>query len=660
VLTDRERLTLRAVVDTFVPALDPAGEEGHAALFARSGGDLGVPERIEEAIGALDEDSRAEFRLLLRLLDGRILPAILGGGPRPFSTLSAAERAHVVLAMSRSPVARLRTGFQGLKRLSTFLFYTVMPGGAPNPVWRGIGYRAPPRFPAAEAEVRLTPPAELPPECDVCVVGSGAGGAVAAWRLAAAGHRVVVLEAGGGAQAPDFAQTEMEGTRDLYLERGLASTTDLGIGVLAGWGLGGGTTINWQTSLRTPDDVRDEWAERSGCGFFRDDAFTAALDAVCERLHVGVAESRLNPNNDVLKRGCDALGYAWELIPRNALGCDLAQCGYCAFGCRHGGKQSTPRTYLVDAQRDGALVVAGCRVDRLRIENGRVTGLEATMLDPASGSPRSVTLRARTVIVAAGAIMSPVLLLRSGLRNRHIGRHLLLHPTTAVGGEFPEPVRMWEGAPQTVVCTEFAHLSGNYGFRLETVPAHPGMMALALPWRGAREHRRLMQPFDRLASTIVLARDRLGGRVTASRSGRPVIRYRPGLAEREFLRRGVAAAVRVQAAAGAVRVETLHTPGEALMLPEGAGRNRVDDFCGEIARMAVDRNRSGLFTAHQMGTCRMGSDLESSVCAPDGQVHGVRGLYVADASLFPGSSGVNPMITVMALAHHVGGQIPRE
>jgi choline dehydrogenase-like flavoprotein len=148
--------------------------------------------------------------------------------------------------------------------------------------------------------------------------------------------------------------------------------------------------------------------------------------------------------------------------------------------------------------------------------------------------------------------------------------------------------------------------------------------------------------------------------VTASRSGRPVIRYRPGLAERDFLRRGVAAAVRVQAAAGAVRVETLHTSGEALMLAKGAGRKRVDDFCAEIERMAVDRNRAGLFTAHQMGTCRMGMDPATSVCGPDGQVHGIRGLHVADASLFPGSSGVNPMITIMALAYHVGGQIARE
>jgi choline dehydrogenase-like flavoprotein len=438
----------------------------------------------------------------------------------------------------------------------------------------------------------------------------------------------------------------------------MTATRDLAVTILAGATLGGGTAVNWQTALRTPAAVRDEWAATSGCPHFANDRFTRSLEVVAGRLGVGDAESVVNRNNDVLRRGCQALGYRYTIIPRNARGCAPAQCGYCVFGCRHGGKQSTAVTYLHDAQRLGQTdIVPHCRADRVRLAGGRVTGVEATATDPAAGRRHAVQVHAPVVVVAAGAIHSPALLLRSGLRLPALGRHLYLHPTTAVPAQYDEPVEPWDGPPQTVLSDEFAGLAGPYGFRLETAPTHPGIMALAAPWADARDHRRVMQGTANTAAFIALVRDRVGGRVRLARDGRPVVEYRPGPQEREHLKQGIAAAVRVHLAAGAREVMTLHTRKRSLRRDGALSAAAVDAFCRDAVRGPVDRNWCMLFSAHQMGTCRMGRNARTAVCDADGEVFGVRGLFVGDGSAFPASSGVNPMLTVMALAHHTAQRI---
>jgi choline dehydrogenase-like flavoprotein len=191
---------------------------------------------------------------------------------------------------------------------------------------------------------------------------------------------------------------------------------------------------------------------------------------------------------------------------------------------------------------------------------------------------------------------------------------------------------------------------------LETAPGHPGLLALAQPWLGARDHRERMQRAAHVSATIVLTRDRAGGRVSVRREGHAAIDYRPGARELAHLRSGLALAVRAQVAAGADEVLTLHSRPHRLRT-SGASAGAVEDFCERIQKDAIDRNWSTLFSAHQMGTCRMGADRRSCVCDEDGRVGRVHGLYVADASLFPASSGVNPMITVMALARHVAARV---
>jgi choline dehydrogenase-like flavoprotein len=490
-------------------------------------------------------------------------------------------------------------------------------------------------------------------DADVCVVGSGAGGGVVAAELATRGVRVVVLEAGPGDQAADFSQRELEGTQRLYLDSGLTATPDLSLSIFAGACLGGGTAVNWQTSLRTPDNVRDEWSDRSGVALFADARFTRALDFVWQRSGASTDESIVNENNAALRRGCESLGYGWSPLARNSRGCDSTQCGYCVFGCRLGGKQSTTVTFLGDAQRDGdTTIVASCEARRVMMSHGRVTGVEAIARD-ASGRSIDVIVRAPKVVVAAGGIHSPALLLRSGVSLPHLGKNLYLHPTTAAAGFYAERVEAWSGPPQAIVCNEFANVAGNYGFRLETAPAHPGLLAFALPWTSARQHRRLMQRCGHASTIIALTRDAAGGTVRVRRDGSPVIDYRPTLAQQSLIRQGIVAATRVHLAAGAEEVITLHSAGFSFRRSAATRNKQVDAFYERIREEPVANNRSLVLSAHQMGTCRIGRDRLTAVCDERGEVFGVRGLFVADASAFPASSGVNPMITVMAMARRV-------
>ncbi len=620
-----------------------------------------VAARIADTLDVLGDGERSRLRLFLKLLNQPLLIAMQSGRPAKFSSLPARDAERVLLSLASSRIPDLRSGFQALRRLATFHFYSAYTGASPDPVWNAIGYAPstnPPAAPAALYLTRITNDTSL--ECDACVIGSGAGGGVIAAKLAEAGMKVIVLEAASDWQSTEFDQREEFGTRELYLDRGTTATRDLSLSLLAGTSLGGGTTINWQTSLRTPDSVRAQWTASSGCEQFTAESFTKSLDAVCSRLAVSTAESSVNANNAALRDGCNALGYHWSTIPRNSIGCDTEQCGNCVYGCRHGGKQSAAVTYLHDAQASGdTQVIARCRADRVLIENGRVTGVSASAANDA-GVQFSVKVRARIVVAACGSLHTPALLMRSGVRLAELGRNLHLHPTTGIGAVFPHRIAAWHGPPQTIVCNQFAALRDGYGFRIETAPAHPGLLALATPWTGARPHRRQMQTSANKALLIVLVRDRSTGTVSIDAKGRPLIDYRPGSGEQAMLREGMAQASRILHAAGAEGIQTLHT------IPLSMGKTGddtgnefpdIEALCSAIAKSRVGDNHLALFSAHQMGTCRMGRDKSSAVCDARGEVFGVSGLYIGDASAFPGSSGVNPMITIMALAHHTARRI---
>ena len=648
-LTRKETEALDALCDTFVPSL-AFGKDEDPTLFSMSAADLGVSARVAAALDSIDATKRDAFRLFLTLLENPVFMATVSPGATKFSRLPLAAREKVLKRLSQSRVPQLRSAFQGARSL--VMLHTYAANGTPesDALLASIGYEpqrnvkaTAPRIPlsSVNSDSRL--------ECDVCVVGSGAAGSVVAAELATNGQNVVVVESGGVWSGSEFDQHELTGMQRLFREAGLAGTRDLSMSLLAGSAIGGGTTVNWQSCFRTPDDVRAEWAELSGCDFFAEDSFSEALDSVWRHIGASTDESEINPNNDAICRAAQSLGYRWSVIARNSLGCDSSQCGNCMFGCRVGGKQSAAVTYLMDAIRSGAGVVAPFTARRLAQSRGAVTGVEGTYFDP-HGSPRALTIVARKVVLAAGALETPALLMRSGVDAPHLGSHLFLHPTVAVTGLYPSEIDPWNGPPQTVVCDEFSNLSDGYGYRIEAAPAHPGLLSVGIPWASARDHRREMQRLRRAAPFIVLTRDSTGGRVRLTRKGEPWFDYRLGKLEKRLLTHGMSTVARMHHAGGAERVITLHA---ARIAWDRSSGQTIDQFCKAIVTAPTTPNRLPLFSAHQMGTCRMGAESPWGVCDEHGAVFGLPGAYVADASLFPASSGVNPMITIMALAKHV-------
>ena len=606
--------------------------------------DLGarVARRIAKLPRAAD---RAELDLLLRLLDNRIVNLLLAGVPQPFTRMSPERRERYLRAWATSRIPQLRKAFQALKRLTTVTHYTT-PGAG-----RSIGYPGPlgppPQTPKPIRPLPITIDTTL--DCDVVVIGSGAGGGVVAGELAARGKDVIVLEKGGYRNEADFSHQEGDALETMYDAGGLLASRDLGLVVLQGATLGGGTVINYTTSFHTPDAVRDEWARGHALPHFTSAEFTHSLDAVAQRLGVNTAHANPSGRDRVLIRGLEQKGWHHGLLPRDVRGCSQDDsCGYCGFGCRRAAKQSTLITYLQDAAARGARVVVDCDVRRVDLDRGRASGVTARV------GPHSVTVRARTVVVAGGSIHSPALLLRSGITLPALGRYLALHPATAVLAHMDEDVRPWTGTVQAHYSDQFAELNDGYGFKFETAPIHPSLQALAAPWESAAQHRARMAQLPRTALVGILLRDRFGGRVSVDAQGNPVVDYRLSRYDAGHLRRAVGAAGELLEAAGA---REIWAPlARCISYRPGAARAHKD-WLARVDSAGWGPNELLLVTFHQMASCRMGATARTSVVDAENRVWGIRNLYVADASTFPSASGVNPMLTVMAIAHRAAGVI---
>ena len=433
-------------------------------------------------------------------------------------------------------------------------------------------------------------------ECDVVIVGSGAGGGTAAGVLAAAGLDVVVIEAGGYYDDEDFDGAEMQLTK-LYLGAP-QSTADQGVGLLAGSCLGGGTVVNYSTSFRTPDDVREEWAA-AGVPEFESDDYTHSLDAVCERLGVNQEHNTPSSRDATMQRGLSELGWHVDAMPRNVRGCDQGEeCGYCGLGCRLGAKQSTAKTWLVDAAQEGTRLLVGTRAERVIVESGAARGVEAR-----TAAGHRVTVRARAVVAAAGALHTPALLKRSGLANPNIGRHLKLHPATAVWGTFDEELRPWEGAMQALYSDEHRHLDGNYGVKYETGPMNPHLLVPFAPWRSGRHHEELMRALPHTAPIGVLLRDRDGGEVRVGRDGEPVINYRLSDFDMQHMRRGMDGAAEILETAGAKRIFTSQSKWVSY---DPAAGGSVERFMAAADAAGYGAGQISLGSFHIMGSARMG------------------------------------------------------
>jgi choline dehydrogenase-like flavoprotein len=544
-------------------------------------------------------------------------------------------------------VVQRRAAFQALRKGALLAYYGKGgENGARNPAWDAIGYDGPlGKLPGAPPKALNPVPIEHDTtlDCDVVIVGSGAGGGAAAGVLGQAGLDVVVIEAGDYYDDEDFDGSELAALTRYYMGAPNA-THDQSVGLLAGACLGGGTVVNYTTSFRTPDRVREEWAAY-GVPAFTSEEYGQSLDAVCERLGVSQEYNQPSTREQKLQAGCVKLGWHVDAMPRGVRNCAQGkECGYCGLGCRVGAKQSVVKTWLADATEAGSTrVVVRTKVNRVLIESGTARGVTGRTVEG-----HTVTIRSRAVIVSSGAIHTPALLKRSGLQNPNIGRHLKLHPATAVWGIFDEELKTWEGVMQALYSDQHRDLHDGYGLKYETAANHPHLFIPFAPWRGQREHFRLMQGLSGSVPIGVLLRDRDGGEVRVGRDGEPVVRYALSPFDTAHLRTGIEGAAQILEASGAQRV--FSSQNKWVSYDPGSSGSR-EQFMADADGAGYGPGQVTLGSFHIMGSARVGGSPASSACDPTGQTWDVRSLYVMDGSSFPTASGVNPQISIQAIAN---------
>ena len=491
--------------------------------------------------------------------------------------------------------------------------------------------------------------ADLTLTADVCVIGSGAGGAVAASVLSAAGRSVLIVEEGGYYTAEaDFDMQERHVLPKLYQEAMLRATADGAISILQGRAVGGTTVVNWTTSFRTPEHVVDHWKRQHHVGGLAYADLVPHYEAIESRLGIHrVPEEEMNANNRRLFEGCKAKGWKAETLRRNVYRCQ--QTGMCGQGCPVNAKRSMLVTLIPDAIDSGARLLFRCRVDRLVREGAAITTAEATLLDAEGTRPtgKRVTIRAKHFIVAGGAINSPALLLRSGLNdNQQVGRRTFIHPAIGVAGLYAEPIHAESGAPQSVASHEFAHRGTDMGMFLEAAPFYPVTGAIITPGFGA-DHAAAMKKHAHRTSHVAILIDGFhegddGGVVKLRPSGAPVLDYPLTSRLWEAIRFGHKQLAEINFAAGAKSVLTVHDPPIEIQTPQQIG-TLLDGASWRAQTVPI-------FTAHQMGGCAMGDDAKTSVVrSADLRHHELQNLYVMDGSVFPTSLGVNPQESIYGL-----------
>ncbi len=480
---------------------------------------------------------------------------------------------------------------------------------------------------------------------DVVVVGTGAGGAVVGTELAEAGRDVIFVEEGGYHPTQSFNPYTTESVPRLY--RDASATMIFGrppIPYVEGRCVGGSTVINGGMAYRTPERVLEHWAAASGAS----DLGPRALEPLFERVERRVSAATqsadsIGEDSRLMVEGAKKMGWRYVVNRRNQQACVGAN--NCALGCPTGAKQSTLVSYIPHALEAGARILTELRVDRLLIEKGRCVGVSGRAIDPRTHrAGKRVTVRARAVVVACGAVQTPFLLLKHGLgrASRLLGKNFLCHPNAKVIAVYPHDVHGWQGVSQNAQIREFH----DDGILMAENFVAPGILAAYLPFQGA-EAWELMQRYNQMVLSGVLVEDSSSGRVTRSLFGAPLVRYDITASDHARFKKGIKLLAEMHFANGA----------EFVVLPfhDFPVARSVDELAG------IDRERDPaqleLFTPHLMGTARMGSRPESSVVDLSAQLWDLPGCYVADGSLFPTAIGVNPQITIMALATRIAERI---
>ena len=487
-------------------------------------------------------------------------------------------------------------------------------------------------------------------DADVVIVGSGAGGGVSAEILSQAGLRVVIIEAARLKSTDAFNMDEGEAYRDLYQEGAARAAKDGSMPILQGRAVGGTTVINWTSSFRTPSQTLDYWASEFGVRGLSRTELDPWFDTMEKRLKVSKWSMPPNANNHALKKGCEALGWMWSVIPRNVDGC--WNLGYCGTGCPTNAKQSMLVTTLPVAMEHGATLVHSAEARHFRHDGKRISAVVCRALDERRrATGKTITVTAPVFIAAGGGINTPALLMRSQVPDPHqrLGKRTFLHPTTLVLGDFEERVDGYYGAPQSLYSDQFTWrdgVTGAIGYKMEVMPTHPGLMSSLIGGYGSTA-RAQVERLPHYAAAIAMMRDGFhehspGGAVELNRHDDAVLDYTLNDYVLEGLRHSHLHMAEMLFAAGATAARPGH--GDAPFFRSWKEAREV------IPSLKYAPGLAGAGSAHVMGGCTMGNDPRRCLTNDDGRYQHLDNLYVFDGSVLPTSLGVNPQLTIYGIS----------
>lgn len=667
ILTDSQWLTLQALIGGIITPVNPKcispviDRESSDFIAQVSPADLkNFRKHMTFLFEKLDEQSSRDLKLVLSILSFRPTALLLTRSTQPLTSMKPQQVTAIVTRWLNSSIPLIGKLGRSLRIASVQLL-------AYDPaVLKAIGYDDPHPDLAVLTKSRIWKPSiiDTADTYDVVIVGSGSSGGVVARRLARAGWRVLIVEKGQFVGPEDIPSDFPEANGKAYESGAVLFSHDVSTTVVAGSTFGGGAAVNWSCSLQPPEFIRNEFSEL-GAPMFSSPEYSEALESIGDVMKVTNDVGQPHSfTNQLILDSAQKLKFPVSVTGQNTGG-HLPNSHFLGYGYRHGEKGGVVN-WLKDACDAGAQVVTDTEVLRILYNGEKVHGVELAM----KGSEHARTIRCKRVAVCAGALHSPLLLKRSGFSNENIGRYLRLHPVTLVYGEFDAKVNKRTDPIMTAVCTQSDNLDGlHHGPKIEAVHHLPFLHFVFLPWRNSPEDlKALVARYQYLSALLVITRDREYGNVVynPAEPNRPFIQYSPSGYDRWALRQGslVAADLHYIGGSRCIVMSNSHIPSFEPTLPREKRTLSDADYAlwrDKAAKTIFDKHNTAFGSAHQMGTCRMNAEGPAKgVVDARGRLWECPGIYVADNSIFPAASGVNPMITCMAAAHVIAGKIERD
>ena len=484
----------------------------------------------------------------------------------------------------------------------------------------------------------------IPKSIEVAVIGSGSGGGVAA-NILNEKYEVGIFEK--GSYGNGETNNETFGYHNFYDTNGIQQTRGYKVLLLAGMGIGGGTSVNWTTSLRTPDKILDEWDSLTGQNnYFNSSEFKSSMDYVCKELNVDVENNRVPQKEVKLAEGIELNDLSYKIIPRNTSNADCTESGFSTFGRYDESINSTNKIWFSEDKFEPKNVFSDTNIKSLDIANGKATHINVEN----NGTLHKVSVD--KVILAAGSLNTPKILLDSGYKNKQLGHNLKLHPVSGVAGKFSEEQKPWAGTMQGIYSDDNLFRKDNYGYLLEGLPMHPSLFFPFFP-NNNDKFDDFVESYKYWSGGIVLTSDTSSGSII-NKNPQHLWDYNLNDFDHNNLMHGMESLVRANYLAGAEEIMVATSP---TMHWKKSSNEDIEEFLNKVKAIKNQPFRMLLGSAHQMGTARMNPDPNLGVTDLNGKVHGLDNVFIVDSSVFPRCSGVNPMITIQSTSHFLTSKL---